>query len=95
MFKRHFFFGKKVLGHVPDSGQGKREDRGAAGEVNEGRGNSGLEQAFVHPRPARLCFQKAEGSGVCGRLFLAWVPQVFPAAQAEPSLLEGEDRGEP
>lgn len=33
MFKRHFFFGKKVLGHVPDPGQGEREDGSQAGEA--------------------------------------------------------------
>ena len=46
----------------------------------------------ILPAPQTL---KCASHGVCGRLFLARLPQVFPAAQAEPGLLEGEDRGEP
>jgi hypothetical protein len=91
MFKRHFFFGKKVLGHVADPGQGQREDRSKAGQdYAEGR-HKGLAKASADPWPAGLCFQEAEGGDVCGRLFLAWVPPLFPATEAEPSLLEGED----
>ena len=65
MFKRHFFFGKKVLGHVPDPGQGEREDRGQAGQTYaEGR-HKGLAEAFANPGQAGLLFPKAEGGNLC------------------------------
>jgi len=79
------------VAHVPDPGQGEREDRGRAGQTHaEGR-HKGLAKAFAHPGPAGFCFPKAEGGGVCGRLFLARLPPLFPATETEPSLLEGED----
>lgn len=91
MFKRHFFFGKKVLGHVPDPGQGQREDRSKAGQdYAEGR-DKGLAQALAHPGPTGLCFPKAQSGSFCGRMFLARLPQVFPAAEAKPCVLEDED----
>jgi hypothetical protein len=83
------------MAHVPDPGQGEREDRGQAGQTHEEGRHKGLAKSLAHPGPAGLCFQEAEGGGVCGRLFLAWVPPLLPAAQAEPGILECEDRGEP
>ena len=54
-----------------------------------------MEEASANSGQAGFLFSKAKGGGVCGRLFLARVPPLLPAAQAEQGLLEGEDRGEP
>ena len=80
-----------IRSYAPDPVQGQREDRSKAGQdYAEGR-DKGLAQALAHPGPTGLCFPKAQSGSFCGRMFLARLPQVFPAAQAEPGLLEGED----
>jgi len=68
------------LGDVPDPGQGQHKHGGQAGQVDASGGNKGLEKAFADPGSAGLRFPEAEGSGVCGRVFLARMPQVFPIA---------------
>ena len=76
---------------VSDPGQGEREDRSQAGQAHaEGR-HKGLAKASADPWPTGFLISPTEGCSFCGRLFLARVPQVFPAAQAEPGFLEGED----
>ena len=42
----------------------------------------------ILPAPQTL---KCASHGDCGRLFLARMPPVFSAAEAEPGFLEGED----
>ena len=56
-----------VRGHVPDQGQGEREDRGQASQTHaEGR-HKGLAKTFTNPRSAGLCFPEGEGGGVWPR----------------------------
>ena len=50
-----------------------------------------MEEALADSWPARLLLSKAQGGGVCRRVFLAWMPQVFPAAKTKPGVLEGQD----
>ncbi len=52
---------------------------------------SRLAETPVDLGPAGFLLPKTESCGVCGRLFLARLPKVLPAAQAESGLLEGED----
>jgi len=40
------------MDHVPNPGQREREDRGTTSEVDESRGNQGLEKAFTYTWPA-------------------------------------------
>jgi len=77
------------LGNVEDSRQGEPGNGGASGEDDEGSGDKRMEEAFAFNWQAGLLFQEAEASGVCGRLLLARVPDVFSPAQTEPSILEG------
>jgi len=56
-----------------------------------GDGISGWRRHLPDPGSTGLCFPKAEGGGVRGWLFLAWVSPLFQVTQAEPGLLEGED----
>ena len=77
------------LGNVTCPRSGQREHRGSPGQAFEGRGDKGLEKAFAYPWPAGLLVPQAEGGGIRGRVLLARLPQVFPAAQAEPVVLEG------
>jgi hypothetical protein len=53
--------------------------------------NKVIGQALSDSWPAGFPASKSKDRGVCGRLLLAWLPQVFPAAQAEPGVLEKED----
>ena len=75
--------------------QGEPEDGNQAGHAAPESGNKGLAQASTDPRKARLRISKTEGGGFCRWLLLAWVPQVFPAAQTESSFLVGQDRWQP
>ena len=54
-----------------------------------------MEKAFADPWPAGFLLPKAKGSGVCGRMLLARMSPLFSSAQAEPSVLEGQDLGQP
>jgi len=54
--------------------------------------NSKLETNEV--RAAGLCVPAGAGGGVCGRVFLAWLPESCHEAEAEPKLLGDNDRRE-
>jgi hypothetical protein len=52
--------------------------------------NQRLEAASAAARQPRLCFLPRAGSRICGRLFLAWLPEARANARQQPQLLASE-----
>ena len=53
-----------------------------------------MAKAFAHPGPAGFCIPEGEGGGVCGRLFLAFLPEALHEAQEQSFILGDEVNGE-